>query len=267
MHPSVMTIVEGKRGCGYRHNGLYLKSDNTDWMGCGKLPVAIDKPCPVCGSGIRITRGLQKVNWKILSQNNPCKTPDECSHCLANVTEYAWLMSVGEKFYKTPGDFTKEALEMGISKRIHAVPRGFKVGESVVLLCHKYAVTEWQEVEIPLGSVTEDMRREESLFDKNVETGTVKKMVPTFHQGIFAIFKPTRLEYVVKGDETDAEIERLIERGIVPVKVVHERQLPMEEWTEGEDGLLSGIPVVDVEKLEVTDVLNPEELKGEQDGE
>jgi hypothetical protein len=242
MHPSVMTFVESKRGCGVRKSGgLYLRSDNTDWMGCGKLPVQIDNPCPVCGSGIRITRGLQKVNWKILSQDKECLTPEACAHCLANVTEYAWLMSVGEKFYKSPADFTKEALEMGISKRIHAIPRGFEVGKSVVLLCHKHAVTEWVEVEVPLG---------------DDPTITMKRMVPTFHQGVFAVFKPTRLEYVVKGDETDAEIERLIERGIVPVKVVHEEQQALP---------LDGIPVVDVEKREVTDVLNPEELKGETD--
>lgn len=52
----------------------------------------------------------------------------------------AGLMWVGEKFYKTPEVFVAEGVTMGFSKRIKAVPRGFKVGETYVLLAHPKAI-------------------------------------------------------------------------------------------------------------------------------
>ena len=36
---------------------------------------------------------------------------------------------------------------------------------------------------------------------------------------MIAVFVPTAIEYVVLGDESDEEIERLLARGITPVKV------------------------------------------------
>ena len=38
--------------------------------------------------------------------------------------------------------------------------------------------------------------------------------------GIFQAFRPTAIEYVVTGKETEEEIEKLIERGITPVEIV-----------------------------------------------
>jgi len=48
----------------------------------------------------------------------------------------AGLLWIGEKFYKTPADFQKEGVAMGFSRRIKALPRGFKVGERVALHHH-----------------------------------------------------------------------------------------------------------------------------------
>ena len=36
---------------------------------------------------------------------------------------------------------------------------------------------------------------------------------------VFTLFRPTAVEYVVRGDETDTELERLVERGLQPVRV------------------------------------------------
>ena len=41
----------------------------------------------------------------------------------------------------------------------------------------------------------------------------------SFTAAIFRAFKPTRIEKVVTGDEPDEEIDKLIQRGITPVKV------------------------------------------------
>jgi len=51
-------------------------------------------------------------------------------------------LSVGRQHYTAPG-FMREAAERGISKRIGALPRDFKVGESWVYLAHLDAVGPW----------------------------------------------------------------------------------------------------------------------------
>lgn len=37
--------------------------------------------------------------------------------------------------------------------------------------------------------------------------------------GVFTVFRPTHVDYVVRGDETDEELERLVARGVRPVRV------------------------------------------------
>ena len=53
----------------------------------------------------------------------------------------AGLLWIGEQFYPTPGEFTREAEELGISRRISAVPRDFKLGETWVLFAHRKGAT------------------------------------------------------------------------------------------------------------------------------
>lgn len=101
------------------------------------------------------------------------------------------LIWIGETHYPTIGHFNREAERMGISRRIPAVPKGFVVGETVVLLAHRKAIIG----EIEMG--------------KEVE----------YSPGIFRIFKPDRIERVVTGDESDDEIDAMIRRGLTPVIV------------------------------------------------
>jgi hypothetical protein len=103
------------------------------------------------------------------------------------------LLWVGEKFYPTPYDFSQEAGVMGISRRIPALPKDFKLGETWVFLAHQKA-----------------------CWESRPETPWVRDPRP----GIFRIFKPIAVEYVTRGDETPEELEKLRERGITPVKVV-----------------------------------------------
>jgi hypothetical protein len=106
------------------------------------------------------------------------------------------LLWVGEKFYATPADFVAEANRMGVSRRIPAVPKGFKVGETFVWLAHRGAVP----------AVDLDGKWE-----------------PT--PGVFQVFRPIRVEVVVTGDEPDEEIEGLLKRGLSPVKVVRDTEV------------------------------------------
>src|SRR5262249_36934129 len=93
-----------------------------------------------------------------------------------------------------PADWTREAHAQGVSRRINAVPRDFEVGKTWVLVAHKKCI------ENPDGSFT---------------------------AGVFHAFKPVAVEYVVKGDETDEEIEALLKRGITPVVVEGTADEPM----------------------------------------
>jgi hypothetical protein len=105
------------------------------------------------------------------------------------------LLWVGEKFYPTPADFNREAAEMGISHRITAIPKDFKLGKTWVFLSHRKAIS--------LRIEAEDGTKEEKHYPD-----------------IFRIFKPQAVEYVVKGDETPEQLQKLIDWGITPVKVV-----------------------------------------------
>jgi hypothetical protein len=114
----------------------------------------------------------------------------------------AGLIWVGEKFYPTAEDFMKEAQAQGISRRVSAIPRGFKLGETWVLLAHRLAVSHI----LPEGCSTNGEK--------------------VIHQAaIFRVFKPSAVEYVVKGTETEEELQDLTKRGITPVRDI----LPQEE--------------------------------------
>jgi hypothetical protein len=104
----------------------------------------------------------------------------------------AGLIWIGAAFYKNTHDFQAEARALGISRRVYTIPRGFVLGETWVALAHIAAI-------------------QPSAVD--LEAGT--KATP----GIFSLFKPTALEYVVKGTETDDELDALRKRGIEPVRV------------------------------------------------
>lgn len=207
--------VEAKRGCGYRKiGGLYLVGGEIG-VPCDRLPLALDV-CPCCGQGIKqalgftwvdvakLVQGVHLVDSKTLfnktatgAEKVPCdcgmyapKIP--CAFCHAPQTMgKAGLMWVGEKFYKTPADFVKEGMAMGFSKRIKAVPRGFKVGETYVLLAHPKAVP----ADIVQGRDNE-------------------------RPGVFYIWLPQRIEKILpESARGSQEAQELEERGITAVFV------------------------------------------------
>lgn len=186
---NIQTIVETARGCGYRKKGgLYFVTTGRG-QACGRLPIELNV-CPCCGSGVKFSRGFTWITPALFGETE-CQAEtfreDLCFTCPLseiNTSAKLGLMWVGEKFY-TPDEFTTEAINKGISKRIASVPNGFKVGFTWIMLAHI-------------------------------------KAIDNARPGIFYAFKPSRIEYVITGKETVEQLEALEKRGITLVNVIRD---------------------------------------------
>ena len=195
MHSGIRVSHESKRGCGYRKaGGIYLVADGPG-RPCGKKPIPLTV-CPCCGSGIKPSRGFTWVNATQLLSSAECRA-ESCRECpLFMPLGRAGLLWVGAAFYPTPDAWNREAQSQGVSRRLSAIPCGFKLGETWIMLAHR------NTIQNPDGTTT---------------------------AGIFHAFKPSRIEIIVTGNESAEAIDRLIERGLSPVKVVPIGQtLPLE---------------------------------------
>jgi hypothetical protein len=138
---------EAKRGCGFRKvGGIYLVSGDA-WDDCDRLPFPIGY-CPVCHEGMKFPRSPREINpLKLLGLHEQCtETPHDwgapagaCRVCQPT-EEVAYLLGVGEQFYKTPAIFMEEAHRLGISKRVAAIPKKLEVGKTWVYLVHRHAM-------------------------------------------------------------------------------------------------------------------------------
>ena len=207
--------VEAKRGCGYRKvGGLYMVGGGVG-IPCDRLPFELTV-CSCCGQGIKQARGWTWVDVAKLFQgahvwqeNEIAPRPCGCAHgfCpLCNRPETmgkAGLLWIGEKFYKFPADFVKEGVELGFSRRIKAVPQGFKVGETWVLLAHSKSIC----------------KIEPATPEVQAKFGANEKQ-PVYTPGIFYVWLPQRLEKIVlESTRGTEEIDALEKRGITPVFV------------------------------------------------
>lgn len=200
MSIGVPHLVEAARGCGYRKpGGYYLRSDGL-LASCGKLPLKLGV-CPTCGEGIRFSMAPRWVNPVKLFENQVCgnKSCVTCPLGDANIAKLGQclLLWIGEKFYPTTDKYIKEVLQMGVSRRVKAVPRNFEVNKTTVLLAH---------------------------LKGTHEVGDTKDSV-VFHPAVFHAFQANRIEYVCTGDETDDEIDKMRSRGLVPVIVEREETM------------------------------------------
>lgn len=208
--------AEAKRGCGYRKiGGLYLCADGPG-VPCHRLPIPLEV-CPTCHAGIKQTRGWTWVTPTLLG--GPCTRdvviPDaklyreHCAFCPACTPallgDKAGLIWIGEAFYKKPEDFTREAMTMGVSRRISTVPRGFKVGEHFVLIAHPKAVKTECACFLP--------RQDNTLISCDSCDGSGYVYKP----GIFHCFKPTRIEKILADTASAAEIKEWGDKGYTVV--------------------------------------------------
>jgi hypothetical protein len=183
----IQTRHDQKRGCGWRKPGGYYLVASGLATPCGRLPIPLTV-CPCCSAGIKFCRGWTWINLAQIAAaaKQTCLEPTRCGQCPMDAKiERAGLLWIGEKFY-SPEAFTAEAARLGVSRRISTVPREFKAGETWIALAHIKAARDGEGEPAP---------------------------------GIFHLFRPRAIEYVVKGDETAEEIDRLVKRGITPVKV------------------------------------------------
>jgi hypothetical protein len=139
--------------------------------------------------------GWTWVTLDLLFKGSKCKTdPAYCEACLLGKPEgKAGLLWIGGCYYQDPSAWTDEASRLGVSRRISRLPRGFKLGETVVLVAHR-----------------------KGYKYHSGQTGP----------GVFSAFRPTAIEYVVTDKETQDQLSALERRGVTPVKVVRDGHLP-----------------------------------------
>lgn len=222
--------VEAKRGCGYRKvGGLYMVSGKLS-APCGRLPLEVHV-CPTCKGGIKQTRGWTWVDAAALLASAPtCReqiaameqwgaNAPACDHCpaspphLAAMGKSVGLVWVGGSFYPEAADFMREASELGVSRRIPAVPRGFKLGETWVLIAHPKAITRRPATEDEQRELDDSIRQ--ALADgEPVPGGLVRK-------GVITMFKPIAIEKIVTETQSQdaAAMAELAAKGITPVVV------------------------------------------------
>lgn len=235
----IKTVQDAERGCGWRKEGGFYMMGGGESAHCDRLPLGLEI-CPVCSSGIKVSRGYTWINpaefIKHSIQMGKAK-PCELKHCGscplggAAVTR-AGLFWIGEQFYPDPRDFSQEAAILEISRRIQSIPTGFKVGETWIFLAHRKTFSETCEPCIGTG------------FDQvsnNKKCDVCHGEGKNYRAGIFHAFRPDRIEYIVKGDESDEYLDKLIERGITPVRVekvtMIEKQVLQLQEKEGKDAI------------------------------
>ena len=223
---------ETVRWCGFRSPakngpGIYLIGP-ADFEPCERVPFPLEA-CPCCGAGIKPARGFTWIDpGKLFDPYNArpycCDVRGEpiedlehdhetCPLCRPrNVAgEEAGLLWVGEKFYKTAYMFMEEAHQMGISRKVGALPNNFVVGTHTVYLAHR-----------------------KSALRFNTETNAQEWL-----QGVFTAFKPTRVDIVIDdpGNVPDKAIqlaERLGDKARI-VKVIPITEEGMEVADVSED--------------------------------
>jgi len=188
---------EKVRGCGFRKSGAggvgqYMMGGKLG-DACERLPMPLTV-CPCCGQGYKFARnftwidpgqmfapGLSPRCGEFPDKANESHRHNICPMCSPALVagDRGGLIWIGAKHYKTAEVFLEEAREMGISRRLPAIPNGFEFGEHYVYLAHKAAV-------IPC------------IRDFEIGEDEIPKPTP----GVFSVFKPTHVDLVID-DEND----------------------------------------------------------------
>lgn len=245
--------VEAKRGCGFRKvGGLYLVSGKYG-MGCCKLPFPLTI-CPCCGQGIKQTRGWTWVDPGKLMGGMNCTNDDQrvfcpCAAPAARMGDKAGLIWIGRGFYPTPESFMREGAELGISRRINTIPRGFELGKTWVMFAHLDAIKAPRKViDVDGGyavATADGKQVEGEVFQgphypdqkqlAQERAALLDKTEPLFTAGVFQVFLPQRIERVVKQSEYDQAIALAMTRSAADAAA----PLPWKPETEELEKLLA----------------------------
>lgn len=254
---TVTTSHETKRGCGYRQaGGTYLMSFG-EMVPCGRLPVPLEV-CPTCSGGIKHARGWTWIDADKILEGKSCDLLtseynrdnsmggaeaakahcDRCSLRPGNELGRCGLIWIGKAHYETPAEWMEEASKMGVSRRIPAIPRGFKLRETRVFVAHIEAT--WKSCPDCTVEVDGIAESKSAFTDGNAhkcKTCKGKRVVGA--AAIFNSFVPTRIDYIVSGEETEEELDVLEEKGFTLIKVVEVpdgSEAPALFTGEGEEG-------------------------------
>jgi hypothetical protein len=185
--------------------------------------------CPVCNAGVKQTRAWTWVKpAQFLAGAAPCvqehslHRTDPCGSCPLSTRrleslDKCGLIWIGEKFYPTAADFMDEATRLGVSRRIPAIPRNFKLGETWVLVAHPKGV----RLSPTDPRVTaEELEELQQVNLELMEAGEAQQYV-IFRKGVITMFKPTAIEKIVTETQAKnaAAMEELAKKGISPVVV------------------------------------------------
>jgi hypothetical protein len=224
--------IEAKRGCGYRKvGGLYLVGGALS-APCDRMPYRLDR-CRTCGGGVKFTRGHTWLQPDFFPMHEHCHDPGPCPVCgYVGADKDGWvpddfgphlLLWVGRGHY-SPDAFLKESRELGVSRRIAALPKGFVPGETWVLLAHLDAVPAKED---RICARCNSDRAAHTYAGQEVENvdGSKHRVCDEFQApkptpGIFCSFVPRAVELILK--ESDATPERIAmeaKRGVTVVEV------------------------------------------------
>lgn len=201
---NIKTSLEAPRGCGFREKGgFYFRTDGPGFP-CGMMPL-IFKECDCCGYIPQKVRGFTWINTSYLKGLQYTCRSKICLACgLKKIFEEkkVALDWIGKRAYPTTNSFSKEADSRGISRRLPAKIgkdgklniglSGFNVGTHWIALAHENAI--------------------------RIEGTKVIEQGP----GIIRIYKPEKIEYVVKDNDTPDKLENLASQGIELVNVIRQ---------------------------------------------
>ena len=280
--------VEARRGCGFRKiGGLYVVGGGLS-APCDRMPFPLDR-CKTCGGGIKFTRGPQWLQPDFFTVHGSewycpdCKTPTTveshtCSHGRA-VKDYCndesscpvcrnrddfgphLLLWIGRGHY-SPDAYLKESREMGVSRRLSAMPKGLVLGETWVLLAHLDAVPPKDPkvcTRCSLGAALHP-NHPDSAFKKDLfkggaftfqSSGEVMKPCEEFQApkptpGIFCAFVPRAVELILKeSDATPERREKEEKRGVTVVTVPDDdKDHQGSVWDKDEEDSQPELPAV-----------------------
>jgi hypothetical protein len=161
---------------------MYLVTEPLNLVPCCRLPIELSV-CPTCHGGIKPQRSFQWIDPRPIFDGQAQAFGCRLYCPMSTLPERAGLLWIGGSFYPSPMDWIKEAATQGVSRRIAQLPKELIVGTTRVFVAHRKAIA---------GE----------------------------RPGIFHSFVPRRIEYVVRGDETEEMLDKKEKRGITLVRVV-----------------------------------------------
>lgn len=254
-------MQEQKRGCGARRwHGTYLVGTGLT-VKCDRLPIPLEV-CPTCGEGLKFSRNPRQIDaFKMFGVHGaviqgffeacpeasaPEAIPESwCYVCRPPSDVPSYITGVGERHY-SPESFVKEAMEMGVSKRIPAIPRNLVVGKSVVFLSHKKAIVH-KTLKCPKckslkiadcpGSTNKEPFADINYICRDcLLEFEIPLSEETYQHGIFYAFKPQRIERIYWTSEDTPELrEKCEKQGVTPVFLMPDKDHEASKKSKGDD--------------------------------